>query len=63
MPKCEEIEEWIPLLTQLPLNLAWSYGKNGFVSIPLLMRLLCVSDSDTVNEGKGEVEKDEDKAI
>ena len=63
MPKCEEFEQWILLLTGLSMYLECCLGKNGFILIPLLIRLLCVLDSDTANERNGKVERVNDKGI
>ena len=35
--------------------------RYGFVSIPLLIRLLYISDNDTLNKRKGKVEVEKDK--
>ena len=43
-----------------------SKGRASFVGenwIPLSMRSVCISDSDTVNERNGEVERGKDEGI
>ena len=40
-----------------------STTSNGFVGISLLMRSVCILDSDTVNDRKVEVENGEDEGF